>query len=238
MSFQLLEVDTKLFGYKVAKILPQRLSLAELQAIIDELHKQKARLAYWSSDSTDESSQLAAKECGGVLCSEQITYLIDLKNLPASIATAPDIEVWQEKTPSAELEQLAFEAGLYSRFKIDPNLPNELFLKLYRAWIANSVNRSLASRVIVIRSDQQLAGMATLGTKNERGDIGLLAVNEKFRGKKIGTKLVHAALAYFIESGFSQAQVVTQKENVPACHLYEKCGFHQERVENYYHFWL
>jgi Acetyltransferases len=133
---------------------------------------------------------------------------------------------------------LAFQAGLYCRFNTDPNLPQTWFLKIYSKWIENSVNGSIATRVIVIRHDNKIIGMATLGTKNARGDIGLLAVNPNFRGKKLGTKLVYAAQAYFIEQGFSRAQVVTQKINLLACKLYEKCGFHQEKIENFYHFWL
>ncbi|EKE01671.1 MAG: hypothetical protein ACD_21C00077G0007 [uncultured bacterium] len=238
MNFQLLELDTTLFGFKVAKILSSRLSLAELQITLDELRNQNVRLVFWPSDSTDASSRQAAKKFNGILCSEQTTYLIDLKELSPPSLTATGVEIFQEKAPTIELEQLALQAGTYSHFKNDPNFPPEFFLKLYRVWIANSVNGSVASRVIVIWHDNKVVAMATLGTKNNRGDIGLLAVNEDFRGKKFGTKLVHAAQAYFIEIGFSHAQVVTQKENTLACRLYEKCGFHQEKIENYYHFWL
>jgi dTDP-4-amino-4,6-dideoxy-D-galactose acyltransferase len=238
MNFKLLELDTKLFGFGVAKILPERLSLEELQTIIDELRNQNVHLAYWPSDSTDEISQLAAKKLHGFLSSEQITYLVDLKKMIPSPLTAPEVEPYKEKKPNTELEQLALQAGTHSRFNLDPKLPQELFLKLYKVWIENSVNGSIASKVIVVNHDDKIAGMATLGEKNNRGDIGLLAVNSDFRGQKIGTKLVHATQAYFIEQGFSHAQVVTQKANAPACFLYEKCGFHKEKIENFYHFWI
>jgi hypothetical protein len=80
MNFQLLDLDTKLFGVGVAKILSPRLTVADLQTTLEELRKQHIRLVYWPSDSTDETSQQAAKVLGGALCSEQITYLLDLKN--------------------------------------------------------------------------------------------------------------------------------------------------------------
>jgi dTDP-4-amino-4,6-dideoxy-D-galactose acyltransferase len=238
MNFKLLEFDTKLFGFSVAKILPTHLSLAELQNTINELQKQNVRLVYWPSDSIDEISQQAAKKLNGFLSSEQITYLIDLKKISPPPLVAPEIKTYQGKNANTELEQLALQAGTYSRFNLDPNLPQELFIKLYHEWIENSVNGSIADRVIVAQHNNEIIGMVTLGEKNDRGDIGLLAVNSNFRGKKIGTKLVHAAQAHFIERGFSHAQVVTQKANIPASLLYEKCGFHQEKIENFYHFWI
>lgn len=235
---QLLKFDTDLFGFGVAKILSPQLSLATLQKTLNEFRNQHVRLVYWPSDSKDNPSQQAAKQLQGILCSEQITYLLDLKNLTTPPLIAADIATYQEPTATIELEQLAMQAGTYSRFKVDPLFPQELFIKLYRTWIINSVNGSLATRVIVIQYDNKVVGMATLGNKNARGDIGLIAVNANFHNQKFGTKLVNAAQAYFIETGHTLAQVVTQKTNSPACHLYEKCGFQQEKTENFYHFWL
>ncbi|MEI8054723.1 MAG: GNAT family N-acetyltransferase [bacterium] len=236
MDYKLLELDTELFGFKVAKILSPQLSFIKTQTILNELRKQKIRLVYWPSDSTDEKSQQAAKKLEGIFGSEHITYLLDLKTLNPLQSVAPEIEVCEHI--EIELEQLAIQAGTYSHFNTDPNFPKELFLKLYHVWIENSINGSIASRVLIIRNNNKIVGMVTLGTKNSRGDIGLLAINANFRGKNFGTKLVRAAQTYFIESGFSHAQVVTQKANIPACRLYEKCNFHQEKIENFYHFWL
>lgn len=238
MNFQTLELDTRLFQVGVAKILPPRLSVAALQKILAELKQQSIRLVYWPSDSNDATSQQAAKISGGVLCCEQVTYLTDLNSINVTSLLTDGIEIYQEKTSNTNLEELAFNIGATTHFKKDPKFPHDWFIKMYRAWVANSVNGSVATRVIVSRNDNKIVGMATLGTKNNRGDIGLLAVNKNFRGKKLGQKLVQAALVYFMEQSFAQAQVVTQKANVPACKLYEKCGFRPEKTENYYHFWL
>ena len=238
MKHNLLKLDTKLFGFKVAKILTPKLSLKNLQLILDKLKKQNVRLVYWPSDSADKISQKAAIKLKGFLSSEQITYLINLKKITPPSDFISEVKVYRAKTPNTELKQLAIQAGTYSRFRTDHKLPKKLFYKLYNTWIKNSVNGSVATRVIVIRYKNKIIAMATLGTKNKRGDIGLLAVNKKFRGKNFGTKLIYAAQKYFIEEGYSKAQVVTQKANIAACRLYKKCGFHQEKTENFYHFWL
>lgn len=238
MNYQLLEFDSKLFGFKTAKILLSRLSFVDLQLVLDKLRKQNVRLVYWPADSCDEISQQAAKKIKGFLGSEQITYLIDLKKLSESPQISSKIKNYTEKKSNLELEELAFLAGTYSHFKTDPRFPKELFFKLYRAWIENSVNGAIATQVLVVRDDDKIVGMITLGIKNNRGDIGLLAVDPNYRNQKFGTKLVRAAQAYFINQGLSEAQVVTQKADIPACHLYEKCGFQIEKIENFYHFWL
>jgi dTDP-4-amino-4,6-dideoxy-D-galactose acyltransferase len=80
--------------------------------------------------------------------------------------------------------------------------------------------------------------MVTLGEKEKRADIGLIAVNTNYRGKKIGETLVRASQMWSIEQGYKFAQVVTQGSNAAACSLYKKCGYALEKVEFFYHFWL
>ena len=237
-NFQLLAFDTALFGFGVAKIVSSKLSPDQLQEIITGLRAQNIRLVYWPSDSTDRVSQTAAQQFSGFLGSEQITYLLNLNTIEITSETETIIESYQDKTPTDALKQMALYAGTYSHFKTDPQFPQQLFVKLYDAWITNSVNGSIAQAMLVTKNQGEITGMITLDTKNDRGDIGLLGIDPNFRGQKLGTKLVLAAQSYFKKEGFAQLQVVTQKANIAACRLYEKCGFKIEKTENFYHFWL
>jgi dTDP-4-amino-4,6-dideoxy-D-galactose acyltransferase len=264
INTQILTFDTNLAGFKVAKILPSRLSEAELRDTLTELKQQDVCLVYWLADSDDAESNQAAITARGFLASQHVTYLIKLTSLDLdklnavaagfslrlleeAQAKACDyhsseeqypVEFYQDQKVSAELEQLAFAAGGYSHFKMDPKFPRELFFKIYHEWIKNSVNKSIANDIIIIKDQDRVVAMTTLGTKNNRGDIGLLAVDANFRGKNFGTKIVTAAQLYFITQGFELAQVVTQVVNTSARRLYEKCGFKPEKFENFYHFWL
>ena len=143
-----------------------------------------------------------------------------------------------DKEVSSDLENLAALAGTYSHFKTDPKFPHDLFIKLYITWIYNCVNGKTADVVMVSQQNDKTTGMITVGKKDGRGDIGLLAVYSEFRGQNLGTHLVRAAQKYWLENGLTHGQVVTQKTNKAACGLYEKCGFKQEKCENLYHFWL
>lgn len=149
-----------------------------------------------------------------------------------------DTESYTDAIPDAALTELAYQSGLYSRFKIDPRITEEQFKKIYSLWITNSTRRQIAQEVLVIKREERVVAMVTLGEKNKRGDIGLLAVDPLYRGQHFGKKLVYAAQAWCLQKGFNMGQVVTQQDNFPACALYEKCGYTVEKIENFYHFWL
>jgi dTDP-4-amino-4,6-dideoxy-D-galactose acyltransferase len=234
----ILSFDTELFGFKVAKILTPRISAIELQKVLMQLATQDVRLVYWPSDSLDEVSQQAAKQLQGFLGSQQVVYSMNLHKLSENFVTSEDIDIYSSKEANSDLENLALQAGTFSHFKTDPKFPNNLFIKLYITWIKNSLNGQLKEIVMVAKHGSKIAGLITVGTKDGRGYIGLLAVYSEYRGQNIGTHLVRAAQKYWLDNGLIQGQVVTQQANKAACGLYEKCGFKQEKIENFYHFWL
>lgn len=109
---------------------------------------------------------------------------------------------------------------------------------MYKQWIINSVNHKIAKEVFVYKINNKIAGMITLSEKNKRGDIGIIAVNKNYRKQKIASKLIDAAETYFFACNYSEIQVVTQRNNMPACTLYEKVGFTIDKIEYVYHVWL
>ena len=83
-----------------------------------------------------------------------------------------------------------------------------------------------------------MKGFITLEKKEHTGIIGLIAVNNKYRGKGVGKALVRGALSRFQLMKLTKAEVVTQKRNISAVQFYLKLGFGILRVQNVYHFWL
>jgi dTDP-4-amino-4,6-dideoxy-D-galactose acyltransferase len=235
---ELLDWDSKILGFSVAKIVASSLTNAEISEILADLRAKKVHLVYWAAGNQTVLSPEILRQYGGFLADHKLTYALDLNELQKN-TLLPDLsEVYSESLPNKELIHLALDSGAYSRFKMDSGFTQAQFEKIYTQWITNSTNGSIAEQVSVIKKDGKLAAMATLGEKNQRGDIGLLAVAEEFRGMKLGSSMVDAALRFFIARGYAAAQVVTQEENVPACRLYESRGFVLEKQENFYHFWL
>jgi dTDP-4-amino-4,6-dideoxy-D-galactose acyltransferase len=238
--YRLLGWDSDFFGFGVARITAATVDTSALEAILAALRKQGVVLAYWSTDPRDMVAQEAARHNRGWLADEKTTFVIGLEKLRDSVVlpTAEPVREYASSRVDAALYRLALQSGVHSRFFVDPRFPRSLFEKLYREWIRKSVTRVLAKSVLVAGSADQITGMVTVGEKNGRGDIGLVAVDSASRGRGIGRSLVGAALGWFALHAYSTAQVVTQRANTQACQLYLRCGFAVESVENFFHFWL
>ncbi len=82
-------------------------------------------------------------------------------------------------------------------------------------------------RVIVALYEKDIAGYCTVAKKDCIADvpytpyIGYLFVDEKYRGQRLGQKLISYAMSYLRTVGFQQVFLVSDHEN-----LYEKYGFH------------
>jgi dTDP-4-amino-4,6-dideoxy-D-galactose acyltransferase len=236
---EILPLDSEIFGFGVARILPATLTPEELARILASLKEQGVRLVFWASDPGDGGSQRAAQACEGFLADRKATYLVDLALAPPRpVGTAWPCREYADGACCPDLEALALEVARHSRFGADPRIPVTGSSTLYRTWIRNSVNRTVADAVLVACQADRIIGMATVGVKNGRGFIGLFAVAPGMREQKVGVSLVRAAQAWTAERGLRYAQVVTQQDNVAACRLYEKSGFRLERVEYFYHFWI
>ncbi|MFT4553527.1 MAG: dTDP-4-amino-4,6-dideoxy-D-galactose acyltransferase [Chlamydiales bacterium] len=237
MEYLILDWDTDFFGVKVAKILIPNLSLEQLRNVLSDLDRENVKLVYWPADK--EVSLDVIQSINGQLVDRRTSFEINLQNLnPSHYALSDLIEKYEASMDASELEKLAIQSGEYSRFSVDQNIGREKFEALYKSWIRKSLSKEIADEVFVIRDKGSIAGMVTLGNKNGKGSIDLLAVDVQYRGKKYGETLVRAAQGWFIKNGYEMGVVVTQKNNIPACNLYKKNGYSVSSVEYFYHFYL
>ncbi|MGO9605599.1 MAG: GNAT family N-acetyltransferase [Candidatus Binataceae bacterium] len=238
-DFVSLEWDSSFFGFPVAKILATSSNSLQLGRILSRL-RQNTVLAYWMIDSSDLGSAAAAKYHGGVLVDRKLTYVMNLQRTSSAVTSEPSIVAeYGDKTASSYLEDLAVQSGRYSRFNIDPRISRKRFEEMYKIWIRRSVSGELAAKVLVVHGEgDSISAMITLGCKNGRGDIGLVAVHSRLQGRGYGTALMREGRRYFASKGYKHSQVVTQGNNVAACALYQKSGFVLENSQNVFHFWL
>lgn len=59
------------------------------------------------------------------------------------------------------------------------------------------MNGEIASEVIAFKENNRILGLITLNIEKNFGTIGLIAVDKKFRGEKIGLLLLENAVMYF-----------------------------------------
>lgn len=135
-----------------------------------------------------------------------------------------------------ELLLLALQSGVYSRFNKDPKL-KPFFTKLYTLWIENSLSGSMAEAIFIHKTAQHTNGFVTVSTHSGIGQIGLIAVSPESRGQGIASMLLQATETWYNKQQCNQAIVVTQGENLPACNLYKKNGYHIDERIAICHWW-
>ncbi|MGQ0739688.1 MAG: GNAT family N-acetyltransferase [Bacteroidota bacterium] len=232
MKIDLAAWDTDFFGIKTGKC---NLTGADDwdQAAISNWD-----LVYISVDPGDKDTNNLLVSKGIQLFDRKTTYLYKLNSLAFSPEISSRIRPYHASQQDTVVTDIGIQSGIFSRFNADPGFTKEKFILLYTIWMRRSIGREMADEVFVCDSpDKDIMGVITLGEKNKRADIGILAVEEKFRGQQVGRELVSAAIAYGLKNGYSELQVVTQGANDQACRFYEHCGFIKEQVVNIYHYW-
>lgn len=229
--------DSEFLGFPVARLTSAGLAPAALAAAMAEARHVGFHLVYVVAEPADAVVQAAMEQAGAQLLDRKVTFAMPLPLLTAARDSLIMVGSAMRYTP--QLGSLAWQSGAYSRFRRDARFAPHVFKNLYAQWLRNSLAGTAARRVMVWRDGAGTEqALLTLGEKNNRADIGLLAVDACARGQRVGQVLVAAAANQASEWGYEQMQVVTQRDNETACRFYEKCGFQLEYEEHIYHWWL
>ena len=114
-----------------------------------------------------------------------------------------------------------------SRFYSDPFFSQEEADNLHYIWIENSVLGNAADVVLHIPSK----GFVTCRKiENGIGEIILIGVKDRLRGKSLGQTLMDFSVKWFSENQTKNIRVKTQLKNVGAMNFYRKLGF---SIESY-----
>lgn len=228
--------DSDFFNINVSKIdiCNSINALSELETEINIL-KKDSKLIYIFSNPTQIEENSLIESLGGKLYDQKVIFTQELKDTYNSVS---NIRSLSNKELTSKIIDLSIQSGEYSRFKLDINIPEQKFNDLYTIWITKSINKEIAIETFGYFDEGNLVGIITLGIKNLRADIGLLAVDKLTRGKAIGNKLLEHTFNYFKNNNLSSVQVVTQLHNEIACNFYKKNKFNQESVTNIYHLWV
>jgi dTDP-4-amino-4,6-dideoxy-D-galactose acyltransferase len=109
-----------------------------------------------------------------------------------------------------------------SRFYHDPFFSREDADRLYRAWIENSVKGDAADIVFHFPG----AGFISCRKAGKHsGQIVLVGVKKRFRGKGYGTALIAQAMTWFRKERIGTVTVRTQLKNTKALNFYLHTGF-------------
>lgn len=230
----MLDWDTSFFGFKVSKVSDVINSKSELVELLDLIKDKGIKLTYYSSENELNSVPGGLGELDIKKVDRKITFE---KTIDQKCEYHSCIESFHKDFPNQKLIDLAIESGVHSRFRFDERIDKVKFEDLYRQWITNSVNRKIANEVLIFVKDNEIAGFVTIGDKMGHAEIGMIAVDNAFRGKGIGRALMSGAEKWSFEHQYDHIVVVTQAANLAACGLYQNCGYQVKSKEYFYHIW-
>jgi ribosomal protein S18 acetylase RimI-like enzyme len=123
-----------------------------------------------------------------------------------------------------ELLDIAGRCFRFSRFHLDPILPNELADRVKREWVQSYVDGNRGVELLAAVDNARPVGfLAVLESRGAR-IIDLVGVSPEAQGRGAGRALVCA----FVDRHASterELRVGTQVANVPSIRLYERLGF-------------
>jgi dTDP-4-amino-4,6-dideoxy-D-galactose acyltransferase len=233
MKHEFLSWDSDFFGFKVSAVKLTDQSPQEIEHIISGAYSSGTKLLYLFTSEPISNNGIIEKY-KGLLVDKKVIFRKSLIGIHSNFNN--EIEEYTDSFVNDELKELAYQSGEYSRFKIDSRLPASTFERLYTLWIENSVNGKSADKVFIYKVNNQIAGFITLSIKESYGEIGLIAVNNKFRGMEIGTKLIRQSENFTLNQEKNILKVATQIDNILACNFYKKNGFEIDSITQVYHF--
>lgn len=149
---------------------------------------------------------------------------MDIQLRVATFTDLPTLDKFQDKLVSFERP-------------FDPTIPKTGKVQYYN--IKELVQDSKV-HFLVAHVDNKIAGCgfaqirkndAEWATVKQTGYIGLMFVDEKFRGKKIGSLLIKNLLHWLSEQKITDVRLKVYAENSSAIHAYKKNGFKDFLVE-------
>lgn len=96
---------------------------------------------------------------------------------------------------------------------------------------------SSPNRLFVARKDREIIGMLTLivfrSAFAKKGLLEDIVVDERYRGKGVGTKLILAAIDKARNEGVTHLDFTSNPERIAANKLYEHLGFEKRDTNSY-----
>jgi len=111
---------------------------------------------------------------------------------------------------------------------------------LYKKWIDNTLNKSFADGLFIVKDSNSIIGIDLIKTdnKNKTGYCSLIGVNPNYKGRGIGKDLWEQSFGYWAnEKEIESCKVSFSFQNSESFNFHLKIGFNKiEEIKYIYHF--
>ncbi|MCC8358778.1 GNAT family N-acetyltransferase [Salinimicrobium sediminilitoris] len=233
-QFEIISWDTDFFNFNVARLKADTLKDRKGLTLLEEIYNEDIKLAYYVSENPLSES---LKENPFYKFYLVMTRIPIVKQLNEVNDFHRNISFYSDDYPDEDLIKLAQLAGAQGRFGNDPNITKEQCDEIFENYIINSVNKKMATEVLVYRENERIIGFSTLKVGNGIGYAPLFAVAREYEGKGISFALMRAAESVMFSKGVTKVLSGTQNLNKKALAIYKRYGFELKEPEYVYHLW-
>jgi GNAT superfamily N-acetyltransferase len=229
--------DSAFFGAAIAQIAAGRTTAGELAAAVAQANDASIECLCFLADADDQESVRAAEVNGFSLMDVRLTLECAVD---ATSSALPRDRAIRPVTPGdlPPLVALARTSHRNTRFHRDTRFDPARSDDLYAVWVERSVKGELADAMWVVDVDEAPRGYITASRGPAGASIGLVAVDEAYRGRGYGDQLLRTVLHWAAAQGIPRVSVVTQGRSAPAVRFYERAGFATSLIQLWYHRWL
>lgn len=139
-----------------------------------------------------------------------------------------------------ECYYIAEQTSSVSRFYNEEKIGIEKTKALYRKWIDNAINASVADGLLLIKKENTVVGIHLIKTdeKYKTGYCSIIGVNPSFKGLGIGKNLWEQSYGYWAnEKDIEQCKVPFSFQNAESFNFHLKMGFNKvEEIKYIYHY--
>lgn len=161
-----------------------------------------------------ESRSAPYRHAGMSVCQRIITMRLD--RLRTRVLETPEL-------PAGVTLRLADANDLEALLAVDI----VAFSALWRGDVTTIRRYLERGRVAVAEAGGQVIGYTLATAERGEGMLGRLAVAPLFRGRGLGTALLHDAMEYLVRTGVTAALLCTQEDNATSRSLYGRAGFRE-----------
>jgi dTDP-4-amino-4,6-dideoxy-D-galactose acyltransferase len=221
-----LEWDTEFFGRKMGALVLDEFAESQLANDLEEAEKNQYEYILCQLKSPKEETIQLLESKGFYLSDIGVIWLISVDEYFSMIGGKEDkSDVIVERASIKNLKSLQeIIRPMFpnSRFYSDPFFSQNEADHLHVEWMKNSI-LSKAADVVLQIPDKGFV----ICKKKEKGlgEIILIGVVERFRGRSLGESLMDASVAWFSDQSVKSIRVKTQLKNVDAMNFYRKLGF-------------
>jgi len=185
-------------------------------------------------------SKIPVDNIDKLICLQKLGFYIVDTNIQFSLSNKINLKKksnlrFANSSDETDIRALARNVFKYNRFNRDPNISNEIAIKIKEEWVGNFFLGKRGKWMIVIEDNSKIIGFLQLISKNQNTIvIDLIAIDEKSRGKGLAMEMISFAYENCLKKD-GTIEVGTQIANTPSIKLYSKLSFHMNSASYVLH---